>query len=108
MGMPECAFEGEVPEALLCPVCCCVLESPVRTPCGHTYCRACICGPHGWLRAARSREGNPPIETDAREATRAAGTCPTCRAELTEDALVPPDLLVSELLGNLKIRCAMA
>ena len=42
MGLDRELFAGELYEELTCGVCLDVLEDPVSTPCGHTFCRACI------------------------------------------------------------------
>lgn len=57
-----------------CNVCFDTAEDPVVTRCGHLYCWACI---HRWLEGARVR------------GAQSAAACPVCKAEVTEDALIP-------------------
>lgn len=58
-----------------CNVCFDTAQDPVVTRCGHLYCWACI---HRWLEGAR-----------VRGAQSTAAACPVCKAEVTEDALIP-------------------
>ena len=59
-----------------CNVCFDTAQDPVVTRCGHLYCWACI---HRWL------EGGARV----RGAQSTAAACPVCKAEVTEDALIP-------------------
>jgi hypothetical protein len=54
-----------------CNVCFDTAQDPVVTRCGHLYCWACI---HRWLEGARGAQ---------------CAACPVCKAEVTEDALIP-------------------
>jgi len=57
-----------------CNVCFDTAQDPVVTRCGHLYCWACI---HRWLEGARAR------------GAQSTAACPVCKAEVTEDALIP-------------------
>ena len=57
-----------------CNICFDTAQDPVVTRCGHLYCWACI---HRWLEGARAR------------GAQSTAACPVCKAEVTEDALIP-------------------
>lgn len=57
-----------------CNVCFDTAQDPVVTRCGHLYCWACI---DRWLEGARAR------------GAQSTAACPVCKAEVTEDALIP-------------------
>jgi hypothetical protein len=66
---------------LLCPICINVLDNPLRTPCGHVFCGACI---SEWV-------DNTPA-------------CPECRTEV-EPAQMLPDRFADRLVANLQSFC---
>ncbi|KAL2142800.1 hypothetical protein VTI28DRAFT_694 [Corynascus sepedonium] len=72
-----------VDETLLCPVCKTPFHSPITTPCGHTFCAACI---------------NRALETQP--------TCPIDRQPIskTRDYRRLP-LIVKDQLDRLKVKC---
>ena len=71
-GVDDDSLEDQpvVNDDLSCPICCCTLESPFVTPCGHTYCYSCI---------------------TQHLATRRS--CPSCSAFLTNEQIYPNFLL---------------
>lgn len=70
-------------EDLVCSICMEVLENPVQTSCGHTFCEKCV---HKWLDQGER-------------------TCPVDRHQLTIFALKPPTRMTRNLLDKLTIRC---
>lgn len=83
-GYEEERFEGgKVDIKLQCSICLKVLKDPVQCPNEHYFCRSCI-------------------ERNLREN---AETCPICQHHLTEDSLTKAPRILTEMLGNLKIRC---
>ena len=82
-GYEEDRFESKVDNKLKCSVCLKVLKDPVQCPNQHYFCRSCI-------------------EENLRHN---AETCPVCQHPLTEETLTKPPRIVTQLLGNLMIRC---
>ena len=72
---------SKIPRYLLCTICSEVFQHPVRLPCGHTFCEACI---RTWLASHKS--------------------CPNCRSSCTVRSL-GPDLIASLLANDLEIVC---
>lgn len=70
---------------LLCAICACPFETPVQSPCGHTFCGECI---------------SAALRADAR--------CPTCRMAIADADLAPASLIVVNLVNELRIRCPHA
>jgi len=70
----------DLEEELTCIICCGILREPVVTHCGHTFCRDCV---NRWIKTERS--------------------CPVCRKPCHK--LSKPPVLVTNLLGKLKIKC---
>ncbi|GFS11710.1 E3 ubiquitin-protein ligase TRAF7-like [Elysia marginata] len=63
MGYSLLRFLGPVDQHLRCPICSHALESPVLTPCGHTFCHPCLLT---WLH-----ESSPPDMYNTPSHTRA-------------------------------------
>jgi len=72
---------GIAPE-LICPVCTGILDTPIRTPCSHLFCKACL---NEWL--ARSKG------------------CPQCRANLVSFNSNSEDRLIKNIVGVTKVKC---
>lgn len=83
MGIPSQRFVQEVSENLLCSICGCVLEDAVLTPCGHSFCSACL---NTWLTAQQNR------------------SCPACRGPLYRGE-PRPILSVRNLIGSMSVHC---
>ena len=67
--------------ALFCPICCRILEIPIRTNCGHTSCAECL----RWHMTTSPH-------------------CPVCRAQI--DSCSPqPDRLAEKIVGALECFC---
>ena len=66
----------DLPPNLLCPVCKGVLDQPVITTCGHTFCQVCI---------------------------RARKECPECKKSIAEPFAGNKDL--AEVIGNIDVVC---
>nr|VWO94111.1 E3 ubiquitin protein ligase (EC [Ganoderma boninense] len=63
----------EMEESVQCPICCEIFVAPhVGIPCGHSYCGDCC------IRWMKQNPGRRP-------------SCPTCRAQLTNNILVVPN-----------------
>ena len=82
-GYEENRFESNVDVELKCSICLKVLKDPVQCPNEHYFCRSCI----------------------QRNLSHNAKTCPVCEHSLTEETLTKPPRIVTQLLGNLMIRC---
>ena len=82
-GYEEDRFESNVDVKLKCSICLKVLRDPVQCPNEHYFCRSCI----------------------QRNLSHNAKTCPVCEHSLTEETLTKPPRIVTQLLGNLMIRC---
>ena len=85
MGFPITSFleSDNIDPNLICQVCHEVFDNPSRTPCGHVFCRHCMCE---WLD-----HGNT--------------SCITCREPVRSHDDIQPDRVLSNLIGNLKCRC---
>jgi len=84
MGYDVGRFVGVVDEELLCPICSCVLQSPLQLAgCEHAFCSECI---RQWI-------------------TRGSATCPVDRTEVTEQELQSVPRILKNLLSRLEIRC---
>ena len=86
MGFPidcvvDASGERRGDENLLCPLCLDVLDDPVSGACGHASCRECL-GQH------LSNQSD----------------CPQCRAELSQNALVP-NVIVRSMVSELRLVC---
>ena len=77
MGIDTDRFEGSVQESLICPLCSKVLEDPIVSECGHTFCSTCL---------------------------QKKKTCAKCNIKITIDNTQVPTELV-EKLGKLSIHC---
>jgi hypothetical protein len=45
MGFPPAAIlekNASMSDEFLCPICLCLCEEPVVTPCSHVYCKTCF------------------------------------------------------------------
>lgn len=82
MGIHQWKFSDRVDPNLICSVCREVFENPVRTPCGHVFCRQCV---SEWLSFGNDN-------------------CPECRKVLKEID-VSPDRIIASLIGNLVVHC---
>ena len=80
MGLDANEFAVKV-EEFICGICLDVLEIPVSTPCGHTFCRQCL---------TESLESN--------------ASCPIDRKKLSHSDLVSVQVL-TQLLDNLPVKC---
>ncbi|XP_056266289.1 E3 ubiquitin-protein ligase RNF135-like isoform X2 [Pseudoliparis swirei] len=74
-----------------CPVCLDLLKDPVSTPCGHTYCMACING--YWDRA---------------QAAAARASCPQCRETFSPRPVLRRNTVLAEVVGKLTLSDARA
>ncbi|KAK3597401.1 hypothetical protein CHS0354_040131 [Potamilus streckersoni] len=83
MGYEVHWFIGSIDPNLLCGICNAVLEDAVLTPCGHSFCYACI---ETWL---------------SRPSTV---TCPECRANVTLTT-VKPVLSLRNLINGFEVGC---
>ena len=82
MGIHQWKFSDKVDPNLICSVCREVFENPVRTTCGHVFCRQCV---SEWLSFGNDN-------------------CPECRKALKEED-VSADRLIASLIGNLVVHC---
>ncbi|KAG7246676.1 hypothetical protein CRUP_021874 [Coryphaenoides rupestris] len=78
----EYLYKEEVDDDLMCHICLQPLIRPLDTPCGHTYCQACLTS---FL-----------LESDF---------CPVCRTPLMLQRCRKPSLLVHKLLDKLSVAC---
>ena len=83
MGYPVAQFVSSIDENLLCGVCGGVLQEPVLTSCGHSFCRECL---EAWL--------DRPSPT----------SCPECRADVLRGD-VHPILCVRNFVLSLLVTC---
>jgi len=70
-------------EEFMCPICLEPFETPMCTPCDHTFCRACI---ERWL------EQNEEL-------------CPTCRAPVSFNRLIPASRIISNRIDRYLVKC---
>ncbi len=75
-------YKGEVDEDLMCQICLQPFVQPMDTPCGHTFCSACL---HAYLRV------NP--------------MCPLDRKPVHEMTISPTNLVLRRLLDKLEVTC---
>ena len=83
MGLDVEAFVGQVEQDLLCRFCAKVLEDPVVSACGHTFCNSC-------LQKALSKKYR---------------ACPECAKDLSTDQISPACNDLVEKLGKLSLYC---
>lgn len=76
---------SEISRHLFCPICLEVFTSPMRTPCGHTFCLMCI---ENWVTIGK-RE------------------CPICKHHVSSRKL-EKDLLGSKIIDDLPVGCLNA
>ncbi|KAF2069161.1 hypothetical protein CYY_009521 [Polysphondylium violaceum] len=81
MCRSEDLFVDKVSQHFICPIGKGVIEDPVVTPCGHTFCNACL---QNWLNTKRQ--------------------CPTDRLPVTHKHLIP-NCLVLNYIADLIVRC---
>ncbi|KAK3736824.1 hypothetical protein RRG08_000575 [Elysia crispata] len=62
MGYSLMRFVRAIDQHLRCPICSHALESPVLTPCGHTFCRPCLLT---WLRESSRTNLYPQSHTSS-------------------------------------------
>ena len=80
-------YIGELPDALMCPICLDVLCQPVEVvPCGMLTCANCLCR---WLQVS--------------EKLQCPGCC--CNHQLSEETIKSPTPVILDLLASLKMRC---
>lgn len=86
MGYTTTMFVSRVDHNLLCGICAGVLQNPLVTKCGHTYCKECL---EQWLNALCGADGK---------------ICPECRREvkLSSTALV---LALRGVIDGLSVEC---
>ncbi|CAF3400127.1 unnamed protein product, partial [Rotaria sp. Silwood2] len=72
--------EDEINSELFCSICHAPFNDPCCTPCGDTFCRACITQ---WLKSPNN-------------------TCPLCRKSLSLNALAPATHMVRNILDQLQ------
>ncbi len=77
------SFVDEVDESLLCPACSQVLDEPVVSECGHTFCTSCM----------------------QKLLTKKQAACPTCKEVFTNDQLSPAGVDLVEQLSKLSLHC---
>ena len=65
---------------LVCAVCLDPFVEPLETSCGHTFCKQCI----------------HDLTTNS---------CPQCRQIIDLDEVVPPNRIITNILGQLKVYC---
>ncbi|KAH3864776.1 hypothetical protein DPMN_027802 [Dreissena polymorpha] len=83
MGYSVQRFITPVDPNLICGICSSVLEDPVLTPCGHSFCQSCL---NTWLLRPR---------TD---------TCPECRSHVAKET-VKPVLSLRNLINGFDVEC---
>ena len=82
MGYSITRFVASVDANLLCSICSAVLEDPVLTPCGHSFCLLCL---ETWLEHS------------------GASSCPECRGAIGSDE-TRPIRSVRNLINGLEVR----
>lgn len=83
MGYGLHKFVGKVDPNLICSICVGVLEKPVTTICGHSYCEECL---DTWLERPQTH------------------SCPSCRAHVLKVDLIPIHALRG-VVDGLLVRC---
>ncbi|KAK3734827.1 hypothetical protein QZH41_002408 [Actinostola sp. cb2023] len=83
MGYGLHKFVGKVDPNLICSICVGVLEKPVTTICGHSFCELCL---DTWLERPQTR------------------SCPSCRAHVLRVDLIPIHALRG-VVDGLYVRC---
>lgn len=83
MGFGTHRFITAIDPNLICGICGSVLEDPVLTPCGHSFCKLCL---NTWL-------SKPDVRT-----------CPECRSKVTSTD-VKPVLSLRNLINGFDVTC---
>lgn len=83
MGLDVESFVGEVDQDLLCQFCSKVLEEPVTSKCGHTFCSSCM----------------------EKALSKRRVMCPACREPVTKEELSQATDELVEQLGRLSLHC---
>ena len=83
MGLDVEAFVGQVDQDLLCPFCAKVLEDPVASACGHTFCNSCL----------------------QKTLSKRHGACPKCNKDLSTEQISPACNELVEQLSKLSLHC---
>ncbi|RUS89082.1 hypothetical protein EGW08_003145, partial [Elysia chlorotica] len=100
MGYSLLRFVRPVDQHLRCPICSHVLESPVLTQCGHTFCRTCLLT---WLAQSGVSASWPgPPDRDLHDDH--SGTCPECRSMVSVGELSQV-ICLRNLILSLEVTC---
>lgn len=84
MGIDTDRFVDNLPQEVLCPICCLVLKEPVCTPCNHYMCSSCW---QSW-RKGPSKE-----------------LCPYCCKEIPLNVKPPRSQTIWKLVLNFNVHC---
>lgn len=83
MGFSTARFTKAVDPNIICGICGGVLDTPMLTPCGHTFCETCICT---WLDTATF------------------SSCPECRTSMDKES-VTPILSLRNFISSMEVMC---
>ena len=79
-------FCDKLPESLVCPLCCSVVDQPVELACNNLVCASCCCK---WIQH------------------KAGVECPCCNDHtLSTDTVKCPSPVVIELIGGMRVQCS--
>uniref|UniRef100_A0A8C4WZG0 Uncharacterized protein n=1 Tax=Eptatretus burgeri TaxID=7764 RepID=A0A8C4WZG0_EPTBU len=79
---------GESLDELTCPVCFDLYKEPIALPCGHSFCRVCVCIETFW---------------ESREADTSC-VCPNCREVFPQTPKLKKNVIIANLVENIKLK----
>ncbi|KAL8832305.1 MAG: hypothetical protein Q9191_000359 [Dirinaria sp. TL-2023a] len=86
IDMKALSYVGAVDHNLLCPICYCPFDSPLKLSCEHYFCRACI------TQSLQTQE----------ETSR---SCPACRQSVSRADISEAPRIIRHIVDDLKVRC---
>ena len=86
VDMKALSYVGTIDQNLLCPICYCPFDSPLKLPCEHYFCGACI------AQSLNSQD-------------EASQSCPACRKSVSRADVSKAPRIIRHIVDDLKVRC---